>query len=97
MTCQTSRMIIATKRRMVAPLIRMMEYTTAGDGSIGVRPVGTRKVRQADNKASTTANAAKSLQRDHPRDSANDGSSVGAKVSALVIPARAELGADVRR
>ncbi len=92
-TCQTSRTMMPTSTRMVAPLISMKETTTSRVGSIGVRPVSTTKVRNADNSARPTANGASHLRRDHPLDSANDGSNDAAEVSALVIPARGELKA----
>src|ERR1700736_2738577 len=89
--CQTSRMMMPTSTRMVAPLISMKETTTSRVGSIGVRPVSTTKVRNADNRARATANGASHLRRDHPLDSANDGSNDGAELSALVVQAMAEL------
>ncbi len=91
MTCQTSRTMMPTNTSMVAALSRMKETTTSRVGSIGVRPVSTTKVRQADRRARPTANGASNLHRDHPLDSANDGSNDAAEVSALVIPAKAEL------
>src|ERR1039457_5741553 len=84
-TCQTSRAMMPTSTRMVAPLISRKELTTSGLGWIWVRPVSTRKVRRVDNRARPTANGASNLRRDHPLDSANDGSNDGAGLSALVI------------
>src|SRR5258708_4168157 len=76
--------------RIVAALISRKETTTPRVGSIGVRPVSTTKVRNADSSAKPTANGASSLRKGHLRGSANDGSNDGADVSALVIPAMGE-------
>ncbi len=84
--CQTSRTMMPTSSRMVAALISRKETTTPRVGSIGVRPVSTTKVRQADSSAKPTANGASSLRKGHALGSTNDGSNDGAEVSALVIP-----------
>ena len=86
--CQTSRMMMPTSTRMVAPLVSRKETTTSRVGSIGVRPVSTTKVRKAESSARPTANGASSLRRDHPLGSANDGSNEAAEVCALVIRLR---------
>ena len=65
-TCQTSRTMMPTSTRMVAPLISMKETTTSRVGSIRVRPVSTTKVRKADSSARPTANGASNLRRDQP-------------------------------
>src|ERR1700747_600198 len=75
-----------------------MDCTTAGLGSIRVRPVSTMKVRKADSSAMPTANGASSRFRLRPFGSTNDGSNGAGVASALVIPAMgdAESG-QVRR
>jgi hypothetical protein len=72
-------------------LINRNEYTTWRVGSIGVRPLSTTKVRNADSSAIATANGASHFRRGDPFGSASVGSKVGAEVSALVIPACGEL------
>ena len=54
-------------------------------GSIGVKPVSTMKVRNADNSAIATANGTSHRRRDQPSGSAIDGSNWFAEVSAVVI------------
>src|SRR3954469_21399950 len=84
-TCQTSRTMMLINSRMVAALISRNQTTTVRVGSIGVSPVSTTKVRQADSSAKPTANGASSLRSGRLRGSTNDGSNPGADVSALVI------------
>src|SRR3954470_23889064 len=78
-------MMIPTSSRMVAALISRNQTTTPRVGSIGVSPVSTTKVRQADSNAKPTANGASSLRSGRLRGSTNDGSNAGADVSAVVI------------
>ena len=70
---------------MVAALISRNETTTPRVGSMGVRPVSTTKVRNADSSANPTANGASSLRSGHRCGSANEGSNDETEVSALVI------------
>jgi hypothetical protein len=85
--------MMPTSSRMVAALISRNVTTTWRVGSIGVSPVSTTKVRQADSSAKPTANGAISRRRGHALGSANDGSNVGADVSALVIPEQVSVKA----
>src|SRR4051794_28084821 len=84
-TCQTSRTMMLIRSRMVAALISRNQTTTPRVGSIGVRPVSTTKVRQAESSAKPTANGASSLRSGRLRGSRNDVSNAGADVSAVVI------------
>src|SRR5215471_12055664 len=78
--------MMPTSKRMVAALIRRKDCTTSRVGSIGVKPVRTTKVRNADSSAIPTANGASSRRQENPLGSASDGSNEAAGVSALVIP-----------
>src|SRR5882672_10109651 len=84
--CQTSRMMMPTRNRMVVALISRKELTTWVVGSNGVSPVTTTKVRKADSSARATANGASHFRKGHPLGSATDESNDAAVVSALVIP-----------
>ena len=66
-------------------MISRKVMTTWWVGTIGVRPVRTTNVRNADRSAIPTANGAISRRNGHPRGSAKDGSNDVADVSAVVI------------
>src|SRR5450432_4598195 len=95
--CQTSRKMMPTRSRMVAASISRNVLTTSGVGSIGVRPVRTTKVRNADNSAVATANGASHFRKDDALGSLADKSDDAAVVSALVIPAKGDGATSARR
>ncbi len=90
-TCHSSRKMISTSSSTVAALIIRKVTTTCRVGAIGVSPVKTTKVRNADSSARPTAKGAIHLRSGAFRDSVCGGSIDEADGSALVMPEKGQL------